>query len=113
MVNKLRKKFEDKRVNAILTRYEKLLGINVYRARYKKKYVAIWPSLKSLENANQDLRKDGIEVLSMNEVFHKILYDVSDKIMTEKGVRTLPESLWLLKMVEFLVAQKIIPVNEY
>ena len=103
------RKFEERRIDAVLARYRDLLGIKVNREHYRKIFVASWASPGVLRGLKEELGKEGVEVLHLKELFHRIIRHVRDRVMTDKGVRTLPESLWLLKMIEFLVINKLLP----
>lgn len=110
-VKNIRKKFESERINAVLARYNRLLGIKVNPKRYRKVFVASWASSGVFEELKRELGEEGIEILHLKELFNLVLRQVKDKVITPEGIRTLPESLWLLKIVEFLVVNKILPSN--
>ena len=76
---------------------------------YKPIYIAYEVAKGQVDKLKEELKKDGIEFLTLEEALKKILRDIDDwkKTQVEKGYRRtkeirLPEGYWLLKLIDFM-----------
>ena len=77
--------------------------------RYKRIYIASYVSRKQVDRLKEILKKDNIEFLTLEEVLRKIVKDIDKwkQNQARKGRRTtvgitLPESWWLLNLIDFI-----------
>jgi len=77
--------------------------------RYKRIYIASYVPRKQINKLKEILKRDNIEFLTLEEVLRKIIKDIDKwkesqvrkRRRTTVGI-TLPESWWLLNLVDFI-----------
>ena len=82
---------------------------------YKPIYIAYEVAKGQVERLKEELKKDGIEFLTLEEALERILLDIDEwkRSQVEKGYRatkeiTLPEGYWLLKLIDFMKDKRFI-----
>jgi hypothetical protein len=105
-VHYVRNKFSSSRTEAIINRINRRMGF-LKPVEYKKLYVDIWATRKKIDNltSNLDLRREGIEIWTLEKLFQGVLRAITDWVPDhgpKPGEATLPESYWMLKMIEAL-----------
>ena len=95
-----------------------LLGysrLGVSEVRYRRIYIASYVAKKQVNRLKEELEKDGIEFLTLEEVLKAIIRDIDEwkRKQTEKGFRvtkriTLPESWWLLSLIDYMKSRGLI-----
>jgi len=101
-------KFSDTRTEEIIGRYKKRMAFEG-QIEYEKVYVDIWdrPNLvKRLMNSTE-LTSVGIQVWSPIKLFQNIFTEIKNW-----GKYTLPESFWLLKLLESLLEVDLITARD-
>ena len=119
----IRNKFASERVGTIkeitldAIELESVLGkfrigysrLGVSDIRYKPVYIASYVAKSQIDKLKDELKKDGIEFLTLEEVLREIVKDIDEwkKKQVEKGFRatkniTLPESWWLLNLIDYM-----------
>jgi len=86
---------------------------------YKPIYIAYEVAKGQVDKLKEELKKDGIEFLTLEEAIEKILHDIDDwkKAQVEKGYRRtteirLPEGYWLLKLIDFMKSKGFIKTKK-
>jgi hypothetical protein len=94
----LKDKFSNERTSSIIERYKKRMAFDG-EVQYKKLYIEIWEMPTKVEKLQNDseIDREGIEVWASSKLFSKVF-----KAIETWGVSTLPESYWLLKLLESL-----------
>jgi hypothetical protein len=116
-IEEIEKKFSEDIEQKLINYIKKKLNITDRKYQTKKIYIDIYSSKKTIENLNQHptLKQKVIQVKRLSEV---IIDDVIPTIKQwkaspphkskGKGNITLPESFWLLKLIEFLMGKSLI-----
>lgn len=101
-------KFSDIRTDEIIRRYKDRMAFEGQIA-YKKLYVDIWerPSLAKRLMDSTELASVGIEVWTPSDLFQNVFMDIKGW-----GEYTLPESYWMLKLLESLWEVGLITVHQ-
>jgi hypothetical protein len=104
----IREKFSSIRTDEVIKRYKDRMvfeGSIVYR----KLYVDIWerPSRVTKLKKTPELSSVGIEVWTVSELFRNVFTEI-----TSWGEYTLPESYWMLKLLESLREAGLITTHE-
>ena len=83
--------------------------LGVSEVRYRPVYVASYVAKKQVDRLKEELRRSGIEFLTLEEVLRKIIKEIDEwkRKQVEKGLRatkriTLPESWWLLNLIDYM-----------
>jgi methionine aminopeptidase len=79
------------------------------KIEYKPIYIANYVAKKQVNMLKERLKREGIEFLTLEEVLREIIHEIGvwKKRLVEKGFRiteqiTLPESWWLLNLIDYL-----------
>jgi hypothetical protein len=104
----IREKFSSIRTDEVIKRYKDRMAFegNIV---YRKLYVDIWerPSRVTKLKKSPELSSVGIEVWTVSELFRNVLTEI-----TSWGEYTLPESYWMLKLLESLLEAGLITAHE-
>ncbi len=115
MLKIARSRFERKRVETLISRIESAAGVRVDPRNYWKVFVTLYlsigPRARVFWEIKDELAKEGIKVVHMAELLPCIISEVKDRVVTEEGHRTLPQSWSTLKVIEYLVAEQIVSLN--
>jgi hypothetical protein len=95
----LQDKFSDSRIKEVEQRYRKRLTFEG-AIKYKKLYIDIWERPKRVDKLMSDTRISGadIEVWTPSKFFNEVFKEINNW-----GESTIPESHWLLKMLEAMI----------
>ena len=110
-----RNKFSSSRTQAIINRINKRMGF-IEPVEYRKLYIDIWATNKKIGKlmSNQDLRKEEIEVWTLEKLFQEVLQAITNWVPDhgpKSGEATLPESYWMLKMLEALREWRLLNIR--
>lgn len=110
-----RNKFSSSRTQAIVNRIYKRMGF-IKLVEYKKLYIDIWATRRKIDKlmSNSDLRQGEIEVWTLEKLFQGVLQAIANWIPDhgpKPGEATLPESYWMLKMLEALREWRLLSIN--
>ena len=93
-------------------------GLSKYdtsRIEYRRVFVASEVAKGQVDKLKEELSRDGIEFKTLKEVVEEIIRDVDEwkKRQVEEGFRTtkqitLPESLWLLNLIDYMKRENLI-----
>jgi hypothetical protein len=103
-VDTLKKKFSGERVSRITTKYKERMAVSG-TVNYRKLYIDIWKRpLQRIKRllANPEINRARIVVWTPREFFPEILDTIRDWDKSNDE-STLPESLWMLKLLESLM----------
>ena len=105
-IEMLKRKFSNTRTTEIENRFKKRMAVED-SIQYHKLYIDIWdrPHLVKKLMGNVDISKAGIKVWTPNELFREIFSAIEDWDEST-GRSTLPESYWMLKLLESLLEVK-------
>lgn len=85
--------------------------------RYKPIYIASYVPRRQIDKLKEELKKDSIEFLTLEEVLREIVMDIKEwkQNQVRKGLRvttgiTLPESWWLFNLIDFMKNKDLIKV---
>lgn len=111
----VRNKFSSSRTEAIINRTNKRMG-SIKLVEYKKLYVDIWATRKKIDNlmSNPEVRREGIEIWTLEKLFQGVLQAITDWVPdhgSKSGEATLPESYWMLKMIEALREWRLLNIS--
>jgi hypothetical protein len=100
-------KFSNDRVDEIVRRYKARMAFEG-RIEYEKLYVDIWerPERVRRLKPSTELTSVGIDVWTPTDLFKKIFDDILGW-----GEYTLPESYWMLKLLESLLEVRLITAH--
>ena len=101
-------KFSDIRTDEIIRRYKDRMAFED-QIEYKKLYVDIWerPNLIKKLMSNKELTSARIEVWMPSTLFQNVFTEIKGW-----GEYTLPESYWMLKLLESLCEVDLIKVHQ-
>jgi hypothetical protein len=114
-VQHVRNKFSSSRTQAIINRISKRIGFTK-PAKYRKLYIDIWATRKKIDKlmSNQDIRQEKIEVWTLEKLFQEVLQAITSWVPNhgpKSGEATLPESYWMLKMLESLREYRLLSID--
>lgn len=114
-VHYVRNKFSNSRTEAIINRMNRRIG-SIKPVEYKKLYVDIWATRKKIDNlmSNPEVQREGIEIWTLEKLFQGVLQAISDWVPDhgpKPGEATLPESYWMLKMIEALREWRLLNIK--
>ena len=100
-------KFSDDRKDVIIRRYKDRMAFED-QVIYRKLYVDIWerPTLVEKLRKSTELASVGIEVWTPSDLFRNVFVDINNW-----GEYTLPESYWMLKLLESLSEVHLINIT--
>ncbi len=95
-VTMLKKKFSDERTNVLVERYKKRMAFDG-DVQYDKLYIDIWARPTWVEKlmSTSEITGERIEVWTVSKLFRNVF-----KAIEVWGETTLPESYWMLKLLE-------------
>ena len=77
--------------------------------KYRRIYIASYVAKSNINKLKNDLKKEGIEFMTLERILKEIIKDIDEwkKRQAERGFsntkyRTLPENLWLLKLIDYM-----------
>lgn len=104
----IREKFSDSRIDQVVKRYQDRMAFEG-KVEYRKLYVDIWerPRLVVKLAKSPELSSIGVEVWTASELFRSVLTEIDSlsKYMV-------PESYWMLKLLESMRETELITVGE-
>jgi hypothetical protein len=111
-VDSLLEKFSSIRTEAIRGRFVRRIG-EVDHAQYRKLYVDIWATEKKVASLMNDERvnREQIEVWTLKKLFQEVFRSIIGYIPnyeSKSGEATLPDSYWMLKLLESLRYWKLL-----
>jgi len=97
-------------LESILGRF--LIGysrLGVSEVKYRPIYIASYVAKRQVNRLKKELEEEGIEFLTLEDVLRAIIRDIDEwkRKQIEKGLRatkriTLPESWWLLNLIDYM-----------
>ena len=95
----LKDKFSNERTSEIVERYKKRMAF-AGEVQYDKLYIDIWERPIKVEKlmSTSEITREKIEVWTPSKLFRNVF-----KAIESWGVSTLPESYWMLKLLESLL----------
>jgi hypothetical protein len=114
-VRYLLEKFSSARTQAILGRFTKRIGI-IDQVQYDKLYVDIWATERKVAGlmADVDIVSEGIHVWTLKDLFQEVFVAIRDWVpdyKSKSGEATLPDSYWMLKLLESLREWRLVNFN--
>jgi hypothetical protein len=111
-VDFLLEKFSSIRTEAIRDRFVRRMG-QVDDTQYRKLYVDIWATEKKVAGLMSDERvnKEQIKVWTLKKLFQEVFGLIRDYVpeyKSKSGEATLPDSYWMLKLLESLRDWKLL-----
>ena len=99
-VEMLKDKFSNERTSEIVKRYKKRMAF-AGEVQYDKLYIDIWerPTRVKKLMSNPEIARERIKVWTISDLYHDAFAVIKN---WEGGVYTLPESYWMLKLLESL-----------
>jgi hypothetical protein len=87
-------KFDQSVTEMVKRHFNKQMGLEVSNSLYRKFYVATYCSQKQVDELKQELQNGGIELLTLPNLLDNI------RKLLDSLSYTVPEGLWLIKMIE-------------
>jgi len=114
-VHYVRNKFSSSRTEAIINRMNRRIG-SIEPVEYRKLYVDIWATRKKIDNlmSNPEVRREEIEIWTLEKLFQGVLRAITGWVPDhgpKSGEATLPESYWMLKMIEALQEWRLLNIS--
>ena len=114
-VHYVRNKFSSSRTEAIVNRMSRRMG-SMKLVEYRKLYVDIWATRKKIDNlmSNPEVLKEAIEIWTLEKLFQGVFRAITDWIPDhgpKPGEATLPESYWMLKLIEALREWRLLDMS--
>lgn len=109
----LKRKFEPSRVGEVCSRLKARMAFEG-NIQYEKLYVDIWATGNKVSKlmGDPDISRDGIKVYTLKDLFTEVLSSVKTWTPVHKSKSSeasLPESYWMLKLIESLHQWKLLP----
>ena len=114
-VESLREKFSSTRTREIVNRFKTRMAFTG-RVQYEKVYVDIWATDAKAKKlmSSAEVSGERIKVWTLKELFLEVFLTIrswSPAYISKCGEATLPESYWMLKLLESLRAWKLLSID--
>ena len=114
-VESLREKFSSTRTREIVNRFKTRMAFTG-RVQYGKVYVDIWATERKVARLmdDEEIKRGEIQVWTLKKLFQEVFRVIRDWVPdyeSKTGEATLPESYWMLKLLESLREWKLLNIN--
>jgi len=114
-IESLREKFSSTRTREIANRFKTRMAFTG-RVQYGKVYVDIWATERKVARLmdDEEIKRGKIQVWTLKKLFQEVFQVIRDWVPDYKsktGEATLPESYWMLKLLESLREWKLLNID--
>ncbi len=114
-VQSLKEKFSMTRVEEVCERFKKRVAFTG-QVQYEKVYIDIWATVTKASKLTNDneIRQQGIRVWTLKDLFREVFLAIKEWVPSYRQKSTgatLPESYWMLKLLESLREWKLLNID--